>query len=175
MLGNFEVFILDFFLPFILYFTILFYLLKSSKIFGDPREYVKDKSGRVVRNEFYNPSSKKIYLLISTLLSFLTVYYNPFGISFGYFLSQLFEGTFIALLFLIVLLMTTLGIGVVRGGGIGTGTFILGLCLTLLVFSNTGILNYFNLKFEVGEATNYYWLAILFILVILIYEITKFY
>lgn len=144
-------FLLDFFIPFLFFFVMLYFLLLKSRIFGKP-DY---------------PSTKKFCGIIAFLISFLTTWYNPLGISFSSFLAQLSETTVIALL--------GIGIALLVGGGmstvVGKKSWVGWIALLVGAFV---ILSTFTIPTEIFSVSqNYIPLIIFLIVIILIYAFFK--
>jgi hypothetical protein len=127
---EFLTFTLDYFIPFILFFSIFYAILHQLKIFGDPSE---------------SSLARKTNLMVALSLSILVVLTNPLRISFSYFLSQL---TFTASIFVLggVFLVFFSAVLVLSGIKKGLLTFIIASGLVILAFSTTGILNYLQIS-----------------------------
>lgn len=126
---TFETFALDYFIPFILFFSIFYAILHQLKIFGKPEE-----SSLAIKTNF----------IVALSLSTLVVLTNPLGISLRNFLSQV---TFTASVFVLggIFLVFFSAVLVLSGIKKGFLTFIIAAALVILAFSTTGILNYLQL------------------------------
>ncbi len=132
-----ELGIFEFYLPFIIMFAIMYGLLQRAKIFGD-----QEKS----------PQVRSINLIISLAASMFIMIYTPAGpqlLTLSTFISNLFAGTLMIALTLIVFLMVVFMISS-AGGKEGTdvtkvGSYVLvgGVILAVGVFIASGGLSIF--------------------------------
>ncbi len=149
-----DIFILDYFIPFILTFSIFYIILHQLKVFGEPTSSL----------------TRKVNLIVSLAISFLVVAYNPLGISFSQFLSQLFLGTTILILAMVLLIffsaMLAMAMGIKGGHWL---TFLIAVGMVIYLFASTGITSKLPTVSQMGLNLDYTILGIIGVMAVVFF------
>jgi hypothetical protein len=148
----FEEFAFNYFIPFILFFSVVYVLLTQLKIFGEPTSAL----------------ARKISLIVSLGLGVLVIFVNPFEINFKLFLSQLSSVTMVIvfglIFFVFFVAMLSFAAGVERTNWI---VLVASIGLIILAFSTTGILKFFPLPTTTFPSLDFGVVGAIIILVII--------